>query len=99
MALVVTAFAKSYDFFLYYFTLVVTPLMLFSGVFFPLDTMPEWVRGGALAFPLTHAVDMTRPVMTGGRVGSWELDLLVIAAWTFATTYLALVFLRRRMQV
>ena len=38
MALVVTAIAKNYDFFLYYFTLVIASLMLLSGVFFPLDT-------------------------------------------------------------
>jgi hypothetical protein len=42
---------------------------------------------------------MTRPVMTGRDIGSWGLDLLVIAAWTLATSYLALVFLRRRMLV
>jgi lipooligosaccharide transport system permease protein len=43
-ALVVTAVAASYDFFLYYFTLVVTPMMLFSGVFFPLDHLPAGLQ-------------------------------------------------------
>lgn len=33
MALVVTSFARSYDFFVYYITLLVTPMVLLSGVF------------------------------------------------------------------
>jgi lipooligosaccharide transport system permease protein len=43
MALVVTSLASSYDFFLQYFTLVVTPMFLLSGVFFLLEQMPATV--------------------------------------------------------
>src|SRR6185295_18956211 len=35
LGLVMTALAPSYGFFLYYFTLVVTPMVLLCGVFFP----------------------------------------------------------------
>ena len=34
------ALAPSYDFFTYFFTLVLTPMLLLSGVFFPVDHMP-----------------------------------------------------------
>ena len=35
IALIFNALAKGYDFFTYYFTLVLTPMMFLSGVFFP----------------------------------------------------------------
>ena len=55
MALVVTAISKNYEFFLYYVTLVVTPMMLFCGVFFPLQGLPAPLRSIAALLPLTHA--------------------------------------------
>ena len=58
MALVVTSVSISYDFFLYYFTLVITPMMLFCGVFFPLGRLPEWMQTAAQFLPLTHGVDL-----------------------------------------
>src|SRR5262249_54886100 len=66
MALVVTALSKNYEFFLYYVTLVITPMMLFCGVFFPLQGLPPALRAVASVLPLTHAVWLIRPLMTGG---------------------------------
>jgi lipooligosaccharide transport system permease protein len=99
MALVVTAFARSYDFFLYYFTLVVTPLMLFSGVFFPIEAMPGWLQAAAHAFPLAHAVEIVRPVMLGEVPHGWVGHLAMIGGVTLVAAYAATVFLRRRLQV
>ena len=65
MALVMTAVAKNYDFFLYYFTLLVTPMLLLSGVFFPIDNMPGVVQTGAKILPLYHALALMRPLMIG----------------------------------
>ena len=38
--------------------LVLFPLLFFSGAFFPLDDLPGWLYGLALADPLTYAVDL-----------------------------------------
>ncbi len=38
--------------------LVLFPLLFFSGAFFPLDDLPNWLYGLALADPLTYAVDL-----------------------------------------
>ncbi|MGD8785483.1 MAG: ABC transporter permease [Thioalkalispiraceae bacterium] len=73
MALVMTAVAKNYDFFLYYFTLLVTPMLLLSGVFFPIDNMPEVVQTGAKALPLYHALALMRPLM----IGQWPTEVLL----------------------
>ncbi|WP_161547614.1 ABC transporter permease, partial [Escherichia coli] len=44
IALIFNALAKGYDFFTYYFTLVLTPMMFLSGVFFPREQLPPIVR-------------------------------------------------------
>jgi lipooligosaccharide transport system permease protein len=98
LALAVTAFARSYDFFLYYHTLLVTPMMLFSGVFFPLEGMPEAIQLGARLLPLTHAVELVRPLMTGGEVPEPVLHLLVLGAYAVAATRLATHLVARRLQ-
>lgn len=63
-ALVICAISPSYDFFLYYFTLAVTPMFLFCGVFYPIDTLPQFAQMLAQALPLTHAVALVRPLLT-----------------------------------
>lgn len=99
MAMLVTAVARSYDFFLFYTTLVMTPMFLLSGVFFPLTRMPDAVQAGALLLPLGHAVALVRPLMTGGAPGSPLVHVAVLGAWALACTALATHLIRRRMIV
>ncbi len=68
MGLLVASRAKAYDFFTYYFTLVITVMYLFAGVFFPIESLPAWARVIAWGMPLTHAVTIVRACMAG-RVG------------------------------
>jgi lipooligosaccharide transport system permease protein len=90
LAMIVTAIAPGYDFFLYYFTLVLTPMLLLSGVFFPLAELPPLIAAAAQALPLAHAVALVRPLMTGqvpaDALGHLAVVLLYAgAAWTCAT--------------
>lgn len=78
LALLVTSGTKSYDFFLYYTTLFITPMVLLSGVFFPIDTLPDSVQVLAKAMPLYHAISLARPLMTGGELSSIVLHLAVL---------------------
>ena len=89
LALIFNALAKGYDLFTYYFTLFLTPMMFLSGVFFPLDNLPEGVRWMATALPLTQAVSLVRPLF----MDQWPEHVLVhigiltayaVAAWTIA---------------
>ena len=97
LALVVTSYASSYDFFLYYFTLLVTPMYLLSGVFFPLSNMPEPVQIGAQFLPLSHAVALVRPLVTGGEVTSAATHLAVIGTYALTAIITATRLLERRM--
>lgn len=65
LSLVVAALAKSFEFFNYYLTLVITPMFLFCGVFFPLESLPRWAQALARFLPLTYAVRATRAMMRG----------------------------------
>ena len=97
LGLVMTSLSPSYDFFMYYFTLAVTPMMLASGVFFPLTQLPGWLQTAAQVFPLTHAVELARPLMSGVVPESAWLHVLVLVAYAAVSLYVALVLARRRL--
>ena len=60
----------------------VTPLMLFSGVFYPLSTLPVWVQPLAWVTPLWHGVELTRAAFLGGPVpGLWPVHLAVLVGY------------------
>jgi len=65
--------------------LLVTPMFLFSGTFFPIDTLPAWARHLAEVLPLTHLVDMVRSLSygeTGIRL-LWDLAYLAVFSLVF----------------
>lgn len=97
LGLIVTALAPSYDFFMYYFTLVITPMMLLCGVFFPVAQLPEALQNFSSALPLTHAVNIARPLMNGVLPSQLWLHIAVLLAYTAFGFYVSLVLFRRRL--
>jgi lipooligosaccharide transport system permease protein len=45
--------------------LLISPMFLFSGTFFPLEVLPAWVKPLAWALPLTHLVEAARSLALG----------------------------------
>ncbi|MHB9117705.1 MAG: ABC transporter permease [Burkholderiales bacterium] len=97
MALVVNAVSPSYDFFMYYFTLAVTPMVLLGGVFYPVDQLPPFLQQASAALPLTHAIELVRPLMLGRVPSGIVKHILVLAAYGGFGYYLALALTRRRL--
>lgn len=97
LGLAVTAMSPSYDFFMYYFTLFITPIAMLSGVFFPLGELPPAFQTVAWLLPLSHAVALVRPLMLGDVPADVALHLAVLAAYAVAGFYVALVLFRRRL--
>jgi len=95
--LVMNALAPSYDFFTYFFTLVLTPGLLLSGVFFPVTQMPAALQTIANVLPLKHAVDLARPLLTGELPADVLLHVAVLVAYACLAYYVALVLTRRRL--
>ena len=97
LGLIMTALAPSYDFFMYYFTLFITPMTLLSGVFFPQGQLPDSVQTIAAALPLSHAVSLIRPLLLGQVPAHIGLHLGVLALITVLAFWLALGLTRRRL--
>src|SRR5438067_162434 len=95
--LVMNSLAPGYDFFTYFFTLVLTPMLLLSGVFFPVDQMPAALRAVAVVLPLSHAIDIARPLLAGKVPDGLALHLAVLLAYASCAYYVALVLTRRRL--
>jgi len=96
LALVFNALAKGYDFFTYYFTLFLTPMMFLSGVFFPLNQLPPLVADIANALPLANAVALVRPLfMDEWPTQAW-MHVLVLLAYAVGGFWLALALTRKR---
>jgi lipooligosaccharide transport system permease protein len=97
MGLIMTAISPSYDFFMYYFTLVITPMMLLCGVFFPVSQLPGPLQALTQVLPLTHAVELARPLMSGTVPTDGLLHVAVLVAYAVTALYIALVLTRRRL--
>ena len=97
MGLIMTALSPSYDFFMYYFTLAITPMMLLSGVFFPVAQLPPAVQDVTVVLPLSHAVALVRPLMGGTLPDNPLLHFAVLALYAAASFCIALVLMRRRL--
>lgn len=65
ISIIVAATVPGIDSFNYFYTLFMTPLFLFSGIFFPLDNLPSFIRTIAFFNPLYHAVEAIRSLATG----------------------------------
>lgn len=77
LGLTYTSFLKSIDQSNFYFTLFITPLFLFSGVFYPIDALPEIVKTIAFLSPLYHLVEIIRPLV----IGNVGYGIIVHLAW------------------
>jgi lipooligosaccharide transport system permease protein len=96
MALIFNALAKGYDFFTYYFTLFLTPMMFLSGIFFPREQLPSFVRVVADWLPLSVAVDLVRPLFLDRWPDQPLRHVLVLAAFAGVSFWVALALTRKR---
>ena len=96
--LIMTSICPSYEFFLYYFTLFITPMVLLCGVFFPVSQLPPFLQDISSYLPLTHAIELARPLVSGRVPERAFMHILVLAGYGFVGFYMALVLTRRRLQ-
>jgi lipooligosaccharide transport system permease protein len=69
--------------FMVLFRVVIMPLFLFSGTFFPVDQLPAAMRTFAQATPLFHGVELCRGLVLGGlRPGPAAVHVAYLSAWT-----------------
>jgi lipooligosaccharide transport system permease protein len=97
IAMVFTSVVPAIYSFNYFFTLFITPMFFFSGVFFPLSSFPEIVQTLSWIAPLTPVVHLSRALING----EFHPDLLLAVALILAISALffsvSLVTMRRRL--
>jgi lipooligosaccharide transport system permease protein len=64
---------------------VVMPLFLFSGTFFPVETLPLWAELLAWLTPTFHGVELCRGLMSDDLPGGWAaVHVIYLLVWTVA---------------
>lgn len=96
LALVFNAKAKGYDFFTYYFVVVLSPMMFLSGVFFPREQLPQAAVTITDWLPLTAAVELVRPLFLDQWPAEPWRHVAVLAAYAGVGFWIALAFTRER---
>lgn len=89
MGLVVNALARGYDFFNFYFTLILMPMIFVSGVYYPISQLPDWLAAGAAILPMAAAVELARPLFLGEWPQQPLIRILTLLLWTVVCLALA----------
>ncbi len=85
LSVIFCAIVPGIDYFSYFYTLFMTPLFLFSGIFFPLDSMPQIVADLASFTPLYHLVNICRAFSAGTVTSAlWSIVWLIVFAAVLA---------------
>ncbi len=73
---------------------VIMPMMLFAGTYFPLDTLPVFLRPIGWVSPLWHAVELGRAATLGTPMATWMVAvhvgymiLLCLGGWVLALSH------------
>ncbi|QDZ30171.1 ABC transporter permease [Noviherbaspirillum sp. UKPF54] len=97
IGLIMNAVARGYDFFTYYFTLVLTPMIFLSGVYYPTTQLPPWLQLVSKLLPLGAAVNLVRPLILGEWPPTPLADIAVLVVYCVVGFYIATIFTRRRL--
>ena len=61
---------------------IMMPVMFLSGIFFPINRIPDWAQLIARMNPLTYAVDGIRYWLTGTSLNDPLLDLTILVIFS-----------------
>ncbi len=95
--ILISALMKSIENFSYVTSIVITPLMLVAGTFFPISGLPEWARIAANVNPLYHCVQLVRHAVFGFEGWADLYHLAVIAAFGLLMWRLAIHFMQKKL--
>jgi lipooligosaccharide transport system permease protein len=85
ISVIFTAIIPGIDSYNYFYTLFMTPMFLFSGIFFPLDNLPDIVSQIAFFTPLYHLVNICRGMASGAlTICTWDAVWLLVVVLILA---------------
>jgi lipooligosaccharide transport system permease protein len=96
-AMVLTGITKQISSLEKVMTLIVFPLFLFSGTFFPIGVYPAWLRPLVEAMPLYRSAHLLRSLTTGSIDIMIVVDVLYLIGMAALCWWVAVRLIRRRM--
>jgi len=97
ISLLVTSFVKTINHFNFYMTGFLSPMFFFSGVVFPVSSLPPALRPFAEVVPLTHPVRIMRGICDGRLEWIHLADALYIVVFILVVGTLAVHRLKKRL--
>jgi lipooligosaccharide transport system permease protein len=97
LSMLITSFVKTINHFNFYFTGFISPMFFFSGVVFPIENLPAYIRPLAEIVPLTHSVRLVRAICSNNYSPVLLLDLVYIFAFIAIVGFFAIKRLRMRL--
>jgi len=97
MGMCFTGIVKNIEMFNLPVFLFITPMFLFSGIFFPLENLPGWAQAVAWCLPLTYLVSALRALALGLSYAGVIKDVLVLSLIGVVCAHLSLVLMKRRL--
>ncbi|MCX7857326.1 MAG: ABC transporter permease [Deltaproteobacteria bacterium] len=95
ISMICAALVPGIDSFNYFYTLFMTPMFLFSGIFFPVDVLPHYLRNVASFTPLYHLTNLCRSYAVGKLAGTLP-DLLWLVSFALIFLIPPFVLMRKR---
>ena len=87
LSIIVASIVPGIESFNYFYTIFMTPMFLFSGIFFPLDTLPPVVAKIAFFTPLYHLVNICRSFSSGIIKGHLSDIAWILVVFVLLTPY------------
>lgn len=97
LAMIMTAYARNYDSFIYSTSGFIVPMSLLSGTYFPIESLSGSLKYLAYLLPLTHAVQAVRKLLLDGFSTSVGIHFLFILAVGFVAMNFAIAKIRAKL--
>jgi len=89
LGLIISLKLSSMEGFQMFVNLITMPLIFLGGVFYPIDSLPDWIRLIAYVNPVTYAVDGMRYSLTGTSRFELVVDIGLLCIFTLVSTVIA----------
>jgi lipooligosaccharide transport system permease protein len=96
MGLITTALSPRIDMFNIPVFLLLMPMFVFSGTFFPLEILPSWALKASYILPLTHVSILVRGACLNRLPQMWLASSLYVGLMSVGLSVTAFVLMHRR---
>lgn len=90
LGLLIASLLKSLESFGLIMQLLIFPMFFLSGAFFPMTTVPGWMKVIAAINPLSYGVDALRGIILSGQISSAEASRIIVHSQPMNALYLVI---------